>query len=93
MEELVRLIDDHIEYFRAHRAGLAKTERPVYLALIDLRQPSATGGIAARARLDVRTVSTLLGRLVERGAVVTEGNGRERTHVAEQRLYKRQRHG
>ncbi len=87
MEDLVRLIDDHTEYFRAHLEGFAKTERRVYLALIDLWQPSTTGEIAARARLDVRTVSTLLGRLVERGAVVVEGNGRKRVYVAAQRLY------
>ena len=87
MEDLVRLIDDHTEYFRAHLEGFAKTERRVYLALIDLWQPSTTGEIAARARLDVRPVSTLLGRLVERGAVVVEGNGRKRAYVAAQRLY------
>ena len=88
MEDLVRLIDDHTEYFRAHLEGFAKTERRVYLALIDLWRPSTTGEIAARARLDVRTVSTLLGRLVvERGAVVVERNGRKRVYAAAQRLY------
>ena len=86
MEDLVRLIDDHTEYFRAHLEGIAKTERRAYLALIDLWQPSTTGEIAARARLDVRTVSTMLGRLVERGAIVVEGNGRKR-YAAAQRLY------
>ena len=86
MEDLVRLIDDHTEYFRAHLEGIGKTERRVYLALIDLWQPSTTGEIAARARLDVRTVSTMLGRLVERGAIVVEGNGRKR-YAAAQRLY------
>ena len=87
MEDLVRLIDDHTEYFRGHLEGFAKTERRVYLALLDLWQLSTTGEIAARARLDVRTVSTLLGRLVERGAVVVEGNGRKRVYAAAQRLF------
>ena len=87
MEDLVRLIDDHTEYFRAHLEGFAKTERRVYLALIDLWRPSTTGEIAARARLDVRTVSTLLGRLVERGAVVVERNGKKHVYAAAQRLY------
>ena len=86
MEDLVRLIDDHTEYFRAHLEGIGKTERRAYLALIDLWQPSTTGEIAARARLDVRSVSTMLGRLVERGAIVVEGNGRKR-YAAAQRLY------
>ena len=67
MEELVKLIDDHTEYFRGHLESFAKSERRVYLAVIDLWQPSRTGEIAARARMDVRTVSALLGRLVGHG--------------------------
>ena len=87
MEDLMSLIDDHTEYFRAHLEGFAKTERRVYLAVIDLWQPSTTGEIAARARMDVRAVSALLGRLVERGAVIVEGSGRKRTYAAAERLY------
>ena len=87
MENLVGLIDDHTEYFRSHLAGFAKTERRVYLSVIDLWQPSSTGEIAARARMDVRSVSTLLGRLVNRGAVAVEGSGRKRLYVAAERLY------
>ena len=87
MENLVSLIDDHTEYFRSHLAGFAKTERRVYLSVIDLWQPSSTGEIAARARMDVRTVSTLLGRLVNRGAVTVEGSGKKRLYVAAERLY------
>ena len=87
MEELVRLIDDHTEYFRGHLEVFAKTERRVYLAVIDLWQPSTTGEIAARARMDVRAVSALLGRLVERGAVLVEGAGRKRMYAAAERLY------
>ena len=88
MEELVRLIDDHTEYFRSHLERFSRTERRVYLAVIDLWQPSRTGEIAERARMDVRSVSTLLGRLVQRGAVIVEGNGkRQRMYVAAERLY------
>ena len=87
MEELVRLIDDHTEYFRGHLEVFAKTERRVYLAVIDLWRPSTTGEIAARARMDVRAVSALLGRLVERGAVLVEGAGRKRMYAAAERLY------
>ena len=87
MEELVKLVDDHTEYFRGHLDVLAKTERRVYLAVIDLWRPSSTGEIAARARMDVRTVSTMLGRLVDRGAVVVEGSGRKRQYAASERLY------
>lgn len=87
MEELVTLIDEHTEYFRSHLEVLAKTERRVYLAVIDLWRPSSTAEIAARARMDVRTVSTMLGRLVERGAIITEGSGRKRLYAAAERLY------
>lgn len=87
MEELVTLIDDHTEYFRGHLEGFAKTERRVYLAVIDLWQPSSTGEVARRARLDVRSVSALLKRLVDRGAVLVEGSGRRRLYAAAERLY------
>ena len=87
MENLVELIDDHTEYFRSHLEGFAKTERRVYLSVIDLWQPSSTGEIAARARMDVRAVSTLLGRLVNRGAVVVEGSGKKCLYAAAERLY------
>ena len=87
MEELVVLIDDHTEYFRAHLQGFAKTERRVYLAVIDLWRPSSTSEIAARARMEARMVSTLLGRLVTRGVVIVEGSGRKRQYSAAERLY------
>lgn len=87
MEELVTLIDEHTEYFRSHLEVLAKTERRVYLAVIDLWRPSSTAEIAVRARMDVRTVSTMLGRLVERGAVIVEGSGKKRMYAAAERLY------
>ena len=87
IEELVTLIDDHTEYFRGHLEVLASVERRVYLALVDLWQPSNAGEIAARARKDIRTVSTLLGRLVNRGVVIVEGTGRKRLYVAAERLY------
>ena len=87
MENLVDLIDDHTEYFRSHLAGFAKTERRVYLSVIDLWQPSSTGEIAARARMDVRPVSTLLGRLINRGAVLVEEIGKKRLYAATERLY------
>ncbi|MCY4025506.1 MAG: tetratricopeptide repeat protein [Acidobacteria bacterium] len=87
LEDLVTLIDNHTEYFRGHLDVLAKTERRVYLAVIDLWQPSSTAEIAARARTDVRAVSALLGRLVDRGAVLVEGTGRKRRYAAAERLY------
>ncbi len=87
LEDLVTLIDDHTEYFRSHLEVLPKTERRVYLAVIDLWQSSSAQEIAARARRDIRIVSALIARLVDRGAVVAEGTGRKRKYAAAERLY------
>ena len=89
MEELVVLIDEHTEYFRGHLEALPRSERRVYIAVIDLWQPSTTGEIADRARMDVRVVSTMLGRLVQRGAVISDpaGGSRKRLYSAAERLY------
>ena len=87
MEELVAMIDDHTEYFRGHLEVLSRVERRVYLALIDLWQPSSTGEVAARARMEVRPVSTMLGRLVSRGVVRFEGSGRKRLYVTGEPIY------
>ena len=84
MEELVGLIDDHTEYFRSHLQGLAKTERRVYLALIDLWRPSTTGEVAARARMDVRVVSAMLGRLVHQRNMVRPVEGGDETRRKKQ---------
>ena len=87
MEELVTLIDEYTEYFRGHLEALGKTERRVYVAVLDLWQLSTPSEIAARARMDVRVVSTMLGRLVDRGAVIVEGSGRKRQYATAERLY------
>ncbi len=87
MSELVTMIDEYTEYFRGHLEVLPKTERRVYVAVIDLWQPSSASEIAARARVDIRVVSTMLGRLVERGVVVRQGRGRKRLYAAAEPLY------
>ena len=87
LQDLVALIDDHTEYFRSHLDHLGKTERRVYVALIDLWRPSTTAEIAARARQEIRATSSLLGRLVKRGAISYEGEGKKRLYQATQPLY------
>lgn len=89
MEELVRLIDEHTEYFRGHLEALPKSERRVYIAILDLWQPSSAGEIAERARMDVRVVSTMLGRLIGRGAVVPAPwtGSKKRLYCATEPLY------
>lgn len=87
LEQLVALVDEHTEYFRSHLEGIARTERRVYLAVIDLWQSSTSQEIAERARLDIRTTSALLGRLTDRGAVEMEQAGKKRRYLAAERLY------
>jgi len=87
MSELVTMIDEHTEYFRGHLVVLPRTERRVYVAVIDLWQPSSASEVAARARVDIRVASTMLGRLVERGAVIRHGRGRKRLYSAAEPLY------
>ena len=87
MSELVTMIDEHTEYFRGHLEVLPRTERRVYVAVLDLWQPSSASEVAARARVDIRVASTMLGRLVERGAVLRQGRGRKRLYSAAEPLY------
>ena len=87
LEELVGLVDDHSEYFRGNLNSLPKTERQVYVALADLWRPSTTRKVANRARLGVRKTSALLGRLVGRGAVKVDGNGRSRLYSVGEPLH------
>lgn len=87
MEELILLVDEHTDYFRGNLEILPKTERRVFLSVIDLWQPSTPSEISIRARMDIRKVSTMLGRLDKRGAVKVEGSGRKRKYAAAERLY------
>ena len=87
MEELVLMIDEFTDYFRGNLDSLAKTERRVFIAVIDLWSPSTPGEISIRARMNIRKVSTMLGRLIEREAVIPEGNGRRRKYSASERIY------
>ena len=87
MEELVNLIDNHTEFFRGYLESLPKTERRVFLAVIDLWQPSSSAEIAARSRFDVRVVSTMLKRLIDRGAVVSDFFNGRRRYAAAERLF------
>ena len=87
LEELVGLVDDHSEYFRGNLNSLPRTERRVYAALADLWQPSSTREVARRARMGVRKTSALLGRLIGRGAVKADGDGRNRLYSVAEPLH------
>ena len=88
MDDLLALVDDHTEYFRSHLESLAPQERRVYLALATLWKAATTRQVADLARLPTNQCSTLLGRLVDRGAVLPAGGtpARKEYYLAE-RMY------
>lgn len=84
MENLADLVDEHTEYFRSQFGSLTGNKLRVYTALVDLWQSSSATEVARRSRLDIRVVSTMLGRLVGDGVVETVDNGtRSRYRVVE----------
>ena len=86
MENLASLVDEHTEYFRSQLSALSGHKRRVYIALADLWRPSSASEVAHRARLDIRTVSTMLGRLATDGVVETVSNGTRRRYAVVERL-------
>ena len=88
MDELTNLIDDHTAYFKSGLDNLAPTERKVFVALLELWDPSQAKQIASAARMSVSKVSALLNRLVNRGVVAANtGPGKTRTYQATERLF------
>jgi len=86
--DLMQLVDEHTEYFKSHLDGLPPIERKVYLALAELWDPATAREVADVARLNVNKTSSLLRRLMERGAVVL-ADGRKRTKIYQlaERMY------
>ena len=88
MSDIMQLVDDHTEYFKSHLDSLAPVERKVYLALAELWDPSPARDVASAARLDVNKTSSLLNRLVERGAVmIVDGGKRTKWYQLAERMY------
>lgn len=87
MDNLIQLIDDHTEYFKGQLDGLAAMERKVFVAILDLWDPSTASQVAAEARISVSKASSLLGRLSSRGAISVAKSGRRKLYQATERLY------
>ena len=88
MEDLKQLVDNHTEYFKSHLDALAVKERKVYLALAELWDPATAKDVAIAARLNVNSTSSLLGRLVDKGAVVeVKKHGRKKWYQVSERMY------
>jgi len=87
MEDLMRLVDEHTEYFKSHLESLPATERKVYLALAELWDPVTAREVAKAGRIGVNKASALLRRLMERGAVEANGRGRRKLYQVSERMY------
>jgi hypothetical protein len=88
MEQLVRLVDEHTEYFKSHLDGLGPQERRVFVAILENWDPIGARELASAARLSVNETSVLLGRLQSKGAVeIAQQDGRRRLYQASERLY------
>jgi hypothetical protein len=83
-ESIELLVDDYTPYFKANIEALAPKERKVFITLADIWSPATTAEVAARARMETNAVSSLLKRLVDRGAVeVVGGKGKAQYQVCE----------
>ena len=88
MSQLVHLIDEHTEYFKSHLDNLAARERKVFVSLLELWDPVSSKEVAQAARLGVSKTSSLLSRLVSRGAVqLVDQRGRRKIYQASERLF------
>lgn len=88
MSQLVHLIDEHTEYFKSHLDNLAAQERKVFVSLLELWDPVSAREVAQVARLGVSKTSSLLSRLVSRGAVqLVDQRGRRKFYQASERLF------
>ena len=86
--ELMRLVDDHTEYFKSHIEALPPQERRVYLALAEIWRPATASEVAKHARLQSSHCSAHLKRLASRGAVVEAGGTpRRKEYYLAERLY------
>ena len=86
--DLELLIDEYTPFFKANIETLPPVERKVFVTLADIWAPATAAEVAERARMDTNKVSSLLGRLMRRGAVqiLDEESGRRRYELTE-RLY------
>jgi len=86
--DLELLIDEYTPFFKANIEALPAIERKVFVTLADIWAPATAAEVSERARIDTSKVSSLLGRLVRRGAVQVVGDepGRRRYELTE-RLY------
>ena len=89
MGNLNLLIDQNTEYFKSQLDVLPTIERKVFAALLEIWDPSTAKQIAEVARVNTNTASSMLARLMDRGAVLREDGpqGRTAIYYASERLF------
>jgi tetratricopeptide (TPR) repeat protein len=88
LEDLEQWLDDHTDYFKSFLDNLAVTERRAYLALAEIWDPATAREVAEKSGLGVNVASSLLKRLVDRGAVLSvDAVKRKNTYQVAERLY------
>lgn len=88
MARLNFLIDNNTEYFKSQLDVLPTIERKVFVALLDIWDPTTAKQIAEAARVTTNTASAMLARLTDRGSVIKEqGEGRAAIYFAAERLF------
>ena len=88
LDKLMRLVDDHTEYFKSHIEALPPQERRVYLALAEIWRPATASEVAKHARLQSSHCSAHLKRLAGRGVVVEAGGSpRRKEYYLAERFY------
>lgn len=88
IDNLILLVDSHTEYFKSKLDNLPSSERKVFVALLELWDPTEARKVAQSARMDVNKASSLLNRLVRRGAVmVVDEKPRKKLYQVSERLY------
>jgi tetratricopeptide (TPR) repeat protein len=88
MDDLIRLVDEHTEYFKSHLDNLPGVERKVFASLAEIWDPATAREVAEAARLDVNKTSAFLNRLIEQGAVeAISVTGKRKKYQLVERMY------
>lgn len=88
LENLTELIDEHTDYFKSRLEYLPATERKVFATVLDIWDPTTAREVADESRMDINKASSMLKRLVERGAVMAiDLVGGKKFYQASERLF------
>ncbi len=88
MEDLMQLVDDNTEYFKSYLDRLPPVERKAYLTLVEFWDPVTARQIAKASRLGVSKVSSMMGRLIQKGMVEeADDSGRTKYYQVCERMY------